>query len=272
MQTLKTDNGQIRKTGKNVLSKLKSLFNRLKSFFNRWRIATIILILAYVISVLIFFPLAFLTITSVNVPIDKMPLNDNGVTVNQNVTNLIGRDHFDVGDIAVFSFNITNTHAFAVNCVFNSSITFSQYGYPQSFTLNASQSTALVEELPVNTQGSNGFLFTLTVTYDSSTDILHISQTINAISFSDELSLVSSQSTFLLAMLLGAFALVAAVKEFKELGEKREQNSTSKKIRVCNYCDGENPSDNIFCNWCGKKLKETLASRSEKQKLSEANA
>jgi signal peptidase I len=268
VQTLKTDYEQVKKTGENAMSKLKS-------FFNKWRLFAIFVILVYLIGVYLLFPLASLYISTVNYPNNNTPYNSNGVIITQDTTNLIDRNYFEVGDIAVFTFNITNTHDMSISYVFNSSITYSQYGYPQTFTLNASQSKTIVEELPVNTQGSNGFLFVLTAYYpnSSSTDSFSLPTTINAVSMSDELSLISSQSTFLLYMLLGAFALVAAVKEFKELGNKEEQNSTSnvqnhqqltQRIRVCNYCDGENPSDNIFCSWCGRKLKATAASHSEK--------
>jgi len=145
------------------------------TWLNKWRLAAIILVLAYVIGVVRVFPLASLSITSVNYPTNHTYFNDNGVLVTLNLTNLIGRNHFDVGDIAVFTFNIINTHNFTVNSNFNSSMTYSQYGYPQTFTLNPNQSENITEELPVNTQGSNGFLFALTSIYDNGNAIDTIS-------------------------------------------------------------------------------------------------
>jgi hypothetical protein len=114
-------------------------------------------------------PLASLSVTE-TLPI---PQNYNMVgdfVVNETVTNLSGGDLFIVGDIGVFYFNVTNIVNQSTTFDFNSSVTYNQYGYPQIFTLNFSQSENITDAFPLNSEGSNGFVFTFVQSYDESTN------------------------------------------------------------------------------------------------------
>lgn len=190
----------------------------MKSWLNRWQIATIALVAIYVFLVYAFLLLASLTLTE-NLPL-PYTRNVGGFTVNGSISNLADRDYFMVGDLAVFSFNITNTYGQSATFDFNSSATFNQYGSPQSFTLNSYDSKNITEELPLNSEGSNGFLFHVVGKISNSVDDLTIAQNLKALSISDEISLVSQTSTFILTMIIGIPAIVYGVKEFRELGRK----------------------------------------------------
>jgi hypothetical protein len=190
----------------------------MRTWLNRWQISTVILVATYVFLVYMFLPLASLSITQ-NLP-SKYPYNVSGITINETISNLADRDYFIVGDLAVFSFNITNTYGQPATFDYNSSVTFNQYGWPKSFTLNSYESKNITEELPLNSEGSNGFLFHVVGKISNSVDDLSISQDLKAISISDEISLVSQTSTFILTMIIGIPAIVYGVKEFRELGRK----------------------------------------------------
>lgn len=185
---------------------------------NRWQIAAIVLIVVYVIIVYLLLPLASLSLTE-NLPISNT-FNESGMIVNMTISNLADRDYFIVGDLAVFTFNITNILGQSATFDYNSSVKYGRYGWPQSFTLNSYQSRNITEELPMNSEGSNGFLFHVVETYQNSVDDYSFDQSVKAISISDELSLISQRSTFILTMIIGIPAIVYGVKEFRELGKK----------------------------------------------------
>jgi hypothetical protein len=194
-------------------------------WLNRWHIATIILIIAYLVGVYLALPLASLSVTE-TLPFHQDYNMGGNFIVNETVTDSSGGDVFIVGDIGVFYFNVTNIVNQPTTFDFDSSVRYNQYGYPQTFTLNFSQSESITEEFPLNSEGSNGFIFYFVQHLGGgSSNNFNLTNSLMAISISENISLIAQKSTFILTMIIGIPAIVYMVKEFRELGKKKEEKS-----------------------------------------------
>jgi hypothetical protein len=148
--------------------------------------------------------------------------SDQYMTLEENISDARNLPYFVAGDLAIFSFNITNTSNQSVTFNYNSSVTFlDYYGEPRSFTLDAYRSENFTEEFPLS-EGSNGFRFQIVETIGDLTIQYNIGpQIIQAISPSYELSFYVGESTLLLSIMLGIPVIIYGVKEFRELGKKK---------------------------------------------------
>lgn len=192
---------------------------------HRWQIAAVVFLIAYVILVILFIPIPVSIGNSPAPPIIENPVVEQYVTIEENISDGRNLPYFVAGDLAVFSFNITNTYNQSVPFNYNSSVTFlDYYGLPRNFTLDAYKSENFTEYFPLS-EGSNGFRFRIVETIGDSTFQYDIGpQIVQAISPSNELSFFIGESTLLLSFIIGIPAIIYGVKEFKELGRKRTNN------------------------------------------------
>jgi len=128
---------------------------------NKAQIASIILILAYVAIVYSFLPLPSLSIVQTPSFTTKATYSRNYVTIEVTIRDFANRSHLVVGDLVVFSFNITNTYSQPATFDYNSSVTFLYYGKHRTFVLNASQSEDIDEKLPARLKETTIFSFKL---------------------------------------------------------------------------------------------------------------
>lgn len=196
------------------------------TMINRWQMAAIVLIILYVAGVCLFLPLATLSIIrSPPLPMHEF-YNLQYMTIELNIANSANRDHFIAGDLARFSFNVTNTYSRPATFDYNSSVTFLGYGCHRNFNLDSNQSKNITELLLVSYEGNNGFRFQIVQKIEENQELNYsIPIFLVATSLSDELSLYFYKSTFLLTMIVGIPAIIYGVKQFVELGEKKKSEA-----------------------------------------------
>jgi len=187
-----------------------------------WLIIAFVCIVVYIIVVWLFIPLTSLSIIqSPPLPIERTQ-EKQYVIIEERIRNYANRNHFVVGDLVVFSFNITNTYNQTLAFSYNSSIPFLNYSSHRSFNLDYLQSRNITEELPISSEGNNVFRFQVGQYIGNSDFHYKIEHILQAISFSDELSIIVSKSTFTITMIIGIPSILYGVKILKELYEKKK--------------------------------------------------
>lgn len=183
--------------------------------------AAVVILIIYVFFVINFLPIPGAITETPALP-NYMPYSGQYMTLEENVSDSQNLTYFVAGDLAIFSFNITNTANQPATFNYNSSATYvNYYGQPRNFTLNPYQSENFTEEFPLS-EGSNGFSFQIIQTMGDITGQYDIGpQILQAVSPSYELSFFVSQTTLVLTIILGIPAIIYGVKEFRELGRKK---------------------------------------------------
>jgi hypothetical protein len=194
---------------------------------NKWIIFTIVVIIVYFLIVDSLIPLTAITIYST----PSAPIIHNRIYPQQNATivesisDSENTTFFIAGDLAIISFNITNTSSASSNqsetFTYSSSVQYLTWGQNRSFTLSPQKYKNFTEEFPLS-EGQNPFYFKISETIGYGTYQQDLADTVEATSLSNALTIYIATATFILSMILGIPAICVGIYNFKKVCEKKK--------------------------------------------------